>query len=211
MKCLVFDLDDTLYSESDFLISGFRAVSKMLDEKNSHDLADDLLSRYQKKENAFEYASHKYNVSVQELLHVYRTHFPEISLYKDSKEILTRLKSTGHILGLITDGRSITQRNKIKALGIDTWFNKVVISEEFGSEKPDPRNYKVFQDEFKLSDDFCYFGDNTRKDFVAPLQLGWKCFCRVNNGKNIHEQDLDKLDSSVQVFSTFFEITKEIE
>jgi putative hydrolase of the HAD superfamily len=45
------------------------------------------------------------------------------------------LKANGYKLGLITDGRSIQQRN-IKALNIEKYFEYILISEEFGTETP---------------------------------------------------------------------------
>ena len=50
-------------------------------------------------------------------------------------------------LGIISDGRSRTQRNKLRALGLD-WIEDVVISEEFGSEKPCEANYLYFEKKY---------------------------------------------------------------
>lgn len=59
--------------------------------------------------------------------------------------MLINLKQKGYKLGLITDGFSITQGNKLKALDIENLFDIIVISEEFGSKKPDLRNYELFE------------------------------------------------------------------
>jgi putative hydrolase of the HAD superfamily len=47
---------------------------------------------------------------------------------------LKQLKANGYKLGLITDGRSISKRKKIKALNIEKYFEYILISEEFGTE-----------------------------------------------------------------------------
>ena len=90
----------------------------------------------------------------------------------------------------MTDGYSVTQRNKIKALDIENIFDLIVISEEFGFEKPNPKNFEVF-DKFNTIEKY-YIGDNTSKDFIAPNTLGWTTICLLDNGKNIHMQDFNK-------------------
>ena len=91
---------------------------------------------------------------------------------------------------LITDRHSVTQRNKIKALNIDTLFDLIIISEEFGSEKPNPKNFEAFN-KFNTIEKY-YIGDNTSKDFIAPNALGWTTICLPDNGNNIHMQDFNK-------------------
>jgi putative hydrolase of the HAD superfamily len=93
-------------------------------------------------------------------------------------------------LGLVTDGYSKTQRNKLKALEIEELFDLVVISEEFGSAKPSEANFAVFH-QFK-TDQYYYIADNPAKDFVSPNALGWQTICLIDAGKNIHKQDYTK-------------------
>ncbi len=35
---------------------------------------------------------------------------------------------------------------------------------------------------------YCYIGDNTEKDFIAPNALGWKTICLKQNSDNVHRQ-----------------------
>jgi putative hydrolase of the HAD superfamily len=102
------------------------------------------------------------------------------------------LSASAARLGILTDGRSTTQRNKIKALGLDLWISEVVISEEFGSHKPDPRNYQYFEKVFP-GGEYIYVGDNLCKDFVAPNSMGWKTVVLLDRGKNIHKQRFGNL------------------
>ncbi len=188
---IIFDLDDTLYKEVSFVKSGFRAIAKSLGVPAC---ADELLSSWAKGENAFERLLQKYSLhfTVAELLKIYREHYPEIEL--DSSTILTldTLVANGKVLGIITDGRSQTQRNKIKALGLTRWISddNIIISEEFGSIKPDARNYQYFMTKYP-GKTYSYIGDNTLKDFIAPKVLGWQTICVKDNGQNIHPQNFD--------------------
>ena len=80
----------------------------------------------------------------------------------------------------------------MQSLQITELFNDIIISEEFGSEKPNKDNFLYFEKKYP-NKNFTYIGDNTIKDFIAPLELNWQMICILNNGKNIHKQDLNLL------------------
>ena len=108
--------------------------------------------------------------------------------------MLKDLKENGFILGLITDGRSITQRNKLQSLQISDFFDSIIISEENGFSKPHPFNYQQIEARYIKSDVFLYIGDNTDKDFNYPLiNEKWRSICVLDNGLNIHPQDSEFL------------------
>ena len=65
-----------------------------------------------------------------------------------------------------------------------------MISEEFGTEKPNPVNFNYFTELFGESS-FFYVADNVSKDFIAPNKMGWKTICLMENGKNIHKQQFE--------------------
>ena len=186
---IVFDLDDTLYKEVSFVESGFNAVARYLWNLS---YADEMMSSWRRGKNAFEQllSNHSLTSSVEELLTIYRTHVPTIELETSVVATLEALVENGEILGIITDGRYITQRNKIKALGLSRWIadDNIIISEEFGSAKPDIRNYRFFMSKYPGKTYTC-IGDNVAKDFVAPKSLGWQTICLKDNGQNIHVQD----------------------
>lgn len=189
-KVIIFDLDDTLYKEINYLKSAFRSIAHSffsIEEANRIYL--EMVDWYFKKDNVFANLIKKYDLhtEVSILINNYRLHFPNISLDADIKESLYCIKSSGHKIGLITDGFSITQRNKLKALGLDSFFDSIIISEEFGSAKPNKNNYAHFL-QFGQADYF-YIADNLKKDFIIPNQLDWHSVCLLDNGHNIHKQD----------------------
>jgi len=186
----VFDLDDTLYQEKDYLISAFNEIAE------HYRIYDDAINQkmidlFYNGENVFSYLIHNYPSVTSDknfLLKLYREHKPSISLSSDTIRFLSEVKKSGIKTGLLSDGRTFTQRNKLEALGLSDYFDKVVVSEEFGSEKPDIRNYKAFY-ELNYKGNFFYFGDNLLKDFITPNKLGWETICILDNGRNIHKQD----------------------
>ncbi|OPB97070.1 haloacid dehalogenase [Elizabethkingia meningoseptica] len=188
-KYIIFDLDDTLIYEIDYLRSAYKNIAEILDKTNSEILFQRMLMLYNTQENVFDRLIEDYpEYSISNLLDMYRNHFPNIRLNDGGKEILTYCKVNNYKLGLITDGRSITQRNKLKALGIENFFDKIIISEEFGSSKPNERNFKDFCTT-KDIDEYFYIADNPKKDFITPNKLDWCTICLLDKGENIHPQD----------------------
>ena len=119
------------------------------------------------------------------------------------------VKNNNELEGLLTDGRSMQQRNKINALGLNVYFNNIVVSEEFGSEKPCLDNYLHFmKDSTQNNSNYFYIGDNPEKDFYSANKLGWVSICLKDNGQNIHKQNflLDKDFLPTHVIDNILEI-----
>lgn len=188
-KALVLDLDDTLYAEIDFLYSGYEHIAKRLEPEQWKPLFTHLVQLYHAGENAFQFLAEKYQVALSTLLEWYRFHTPNISLFKNVSEMLHQLQHD-YKFAVITDGRSITQRNKLKALNLENLLDYVVISEEIGSEKPAVQNYQAVENALQC-DKYIYIGDNPKKDFVTPNKLGWETICLRDKGHNIHKQDFN--------------------
>jgi putative hydrolase of the HAD superfamily len=204
----VFDLDDTLYSEIDFLKSAYRFIAFIINPLKSEILYQEMLKIYISGGNPFKYVLEKNpekNLSIENLLNLYRTHIPEISLRTGVYNLLTNIKKGKSKIGILSDGRSKTQRNKIKALGIESFIDKLIISEEFGFEKPSIDLFESFMTD-KSCEHFFYFGDNINKDFISPKKLGWTCICIVDEN-NIHKKDITEFSNDylphifVKVFS----------
>lgn len=185
-KYFIFDLDDTLVYELDYLKSAYKEIALSLEDEK---LFYQMLEWYHDGADVFAMVAKTFPISKEKLLQFYRMHFPTLVLNDGAAEVLTQIKSRGHFLGLITDGRSITQRNKLKSLGIESLFDKIIISEEFGTTKPNSTNYEVFVQHDII--EYFYIGDNVKKDFVTPNKLGWTTVCLKDNGSNIHPQSFD--------------------
>lgn len=196
-KIFVFDLDDTLYSERDFEKSGIEFVYEKLSIK--HISLETIINN---RENWIEQIIDDSNnqITLQMVLDTYRNHFPTIQLYKDAKVFLEKLLSEGTEMSLITDGRSITQRNKLRALGIETFFKNIVISEEVNSEKPSEYNFRMVMDN-KIAENYIYIADNPKKDFITPNKLGWTSICLLDRGQNIHKQNFNISREYLPLFS----------
>lgn len=198
MKVVIFDLDDTLYKEIDYLKSAYSEIASFLIcEFNISDPLDFMLQIYNEGKNVFEELNIHYNLflPLDRYLKMYRNHIPKILLEDVVTNTLIYLQNQDCFLGIITDGRKITQRNKLVSLELIGYFNEnlIVISEEFGTTKPNIDNYLYFQKTFPNAEYF-YIGDNPLKDFISPNFLGWKTICLLDNGLNIHKQDFNLPD-----------------
>lgn len=192
---VVFDLDDTLFPEIDFVRSGFRHISSLLEPALGKSVVDEMMARYRARQEVFGWLCQSFaragELGVDRLLHEYRCHAPDLALPNATRELLDALAALEVPLGLLSDGRSISQRNKIRALGIEERFADIVISEEFGTAKPDPRNYRVFAERHPRGV-FTMVADNPAKDFQVPSQLGWTTICLRASADNVHPQDLQQ-------------------
>ena len=68
-------------------------------------------------------------------------------------------------LGLITNGYSDSQRGRLDAAGLTSFFDPILISEEVGIAKPDARIFEMALDALELSaGDVIYVGDSIAHD-----------------------------------------------
>lgn len=211
--CVVFDLDDTLYKEHEFVLSAYNYIAGRLPVEDPDHWARIMYERFLRREDVFDWLIEMMRphteIAIESLLHDYRYHFPSIALETSAKECINKLLEHNVKLGIITDGRSITQRNKIKALGIEDKMSCIVISEEIGSEKPDLNNFRAIQEGI-VAKYYYYVADNTKKDFVAPYQLDWRTVCIRDNGMNIHKQDLNLLNPDTVILNSVAELSNVI-
>jgi len=184
IKVVVFDLDDTLYPERQYIRSGYAAVGRHLRRRLSRDEPFErwLWRRFLagKAERAFDALSEQFGLGlsaeqIAELVVVYREHRPQISPYGGAAELLGLLHGR-YRLGLLSDGFLPAQRWKLEALKLRRFFDAVVFTEEIGREawKPSTAGFEMLRDHFGAADTQCvYVADNPAKDFLGPGKLGW--------------------------------------
>lgn len=197
---MAFDLDDTLFKERDFACSGYRAVAAAIsaDALQRKTIAEVMTDALDNRRNPFDALTAwmetnrlPSQLTVAEMVEIYRTHQPHLTLSSDAFQTLSRLKSLRIPLALVSDGRSLTQRNKIDALGLNSFFSdeNIFISEEQGFDKTTPFSFqKIMLRHSPECKSFVYVGDNPAKDFIQPNLLGWLTFCLKATAENIHKQ-----------------------
>ncbi|SOY49467.1 HAD family hydrolase [Cupriavidus taiwanensis] len=188
MTVVVLDLDDTLYHEADYQASGIRSVCARVRDLYGVTVDEaSVLCVAQAGDDALAAVCEMASLPVatkESLLWFYRLHAPSIELSAATKAALETLQAR-FTVAILTDGRSVSQRLKLKALGLH--HLPVYISEEYNSVKPEPLRFERVMHDFP-SQAYVYVGDNPRKDFIAPNGLNWRTIGLRSAGRNIHSQ-----------------------
>ena len=145
---VVFDLDDTLYNEIDFLISAYKSIAKNIDETKSKKIFSVMFSLYRNNQDVFKYLTKVYPIEKKLLLEIYREHIPNIKLRSYIHNLFQEIHNKSGKLALLTDGRSSTQRNKLKALGLEDIFDYISISQEIQAVKPSLKGFQLIESKF---------------------------------------------------------------
>ena len=191
-KGIVFDLDDTLYSQRSFKLSGFRAVSEWL----AATFRLDANCCYQGLEQVMSETSpsypHIFDLFIERnklppdcldiMVRIFVEHWPHISCYPSARLLLGKLRRIYHV-GILTDGRLTVQQRKVQALDIESDVDMVLYSDSMGLEKPANELYRWYEKRFSMEGEhFVYIGDNPHKDFIGAKQRGWRTV-RVQTGE----------------------------
>jgi len=174
---LVFDLDDTLYDEKQFVYSGFLEVANWISEMSKtssniiyESMVKDLSvnGRGEVFNNALKIYFYKTKKNIKKCISIYRLHKPRISLEKDVVDLLIELGKT-YKLYIVTDGNKIVQNNKIKSLEVEKYIKKAFITYRYGlnASKPSLKCFEIIKNIEKINwQELVYIGDNPNKDFV---------------------------------------------
>ena len=189
-KVIGFDLDDTIIPEVLFLRSGIWHIAGRLHDRIASLPKQRIIScmeaavmnrnnHYSALETLLKEIGEDGKISMKEIVSDFRSHIPDEAIYHiapSMTRILERLKADHEIkLVLITDGRSVTQRNKIHSARLNRYFDDgdIFISEETGYDKTSPDTFIQVMEKYAGADEFHYIGDNPIKDFLHPSKLGW--------------------------------------
>jgi putative hydrolase of the HAD superfamily len=184
VKAVVFDLDDTLYPEQQYIMSGFSAVARYVHNIFGKHLLEDLVAVYQAGErtNVFRHALMRHFSKVDEnivrnVAHVYLAHRPRIELYEDSRLALAMLCKRRIPTALITRGHAGVQRRKVEALGLAdlldsiTYLDEMLDVSEPGQICADA--FSITALEFNVATtNLLYVGSQPHLDFHITRKLG---------------------------------------
>lgn len=147
-RLFLVDMDNTLYAERDFVLSGFCAVASHLATwgLDSAVAGDYLQRRFDAcgREKIFNHLLREFGMEatperIGELVEVYRGHRPHIALFPGAEAMLRCMRARGWVV-VVTDGLPAVQERKFKALGLERLVDQVVYCWATGYPKPDPRS-----------------------------------------------------------------------
>ncbi|MCR4695994.1 MAG: HAD-IA family hydrolase [Lachnospiraceae bacterium] len=194
IKAYIFDLDDTLYDEEQYVSSAISDVCRYI--SNKHNIEYDALFDYcmhsiqvDGRGNTFNKLCDEFSITedIKQLVDIYKSCNPILNLYDDADEVIKYLKENNKKIGIITDGNAKVQNSKVRALGLYELADSVILTGNLRDgdkaiTKPDERVYKACLDELNVPTvEAVYVGDNPLKDFVGAKKIGMKTVRIIRN------------------------------
>ena len=184
-KAVIFDLDDTLYPERQFVQSGFGAAGRWVADRTdcpSDRCARELSDLFDggERTQTFDVWLKRNGLPTElsvGMIAAYRQHQPALTLHDDVPEAIDACARAHLATGLVSDGYLDVQRRKVNALGLAEMLGTIVLSDEFGRHfwKPSTKPYFTAVERLGvLPAEAVYVGDNPRKDFQGARSSGLK-------------------------------------
>lgn len=187
IKAVLFDLDGTLLDRDEsikrFIHNQYQRLNKCL----CHIPKDTYIQRfieldnrgYVWKDKVYQQLSEEFQISGitwEGLLQDYINEFKDYCVPFDNLiQMLEELKSSNLKLGIITNGYGQFQIDNIKALGIENYFEVILVSELEGLKKPDPKIFIRALEQLNASPEQSIFlGDHPKNDVKAAQNVGMK-------------------------------------
>ncbi len=210
IKGLIFDLNGTVIDiytgESDWEI--YRVTANFLDYYGVQISADKLREEYfsllrrQKKESFEEFPEFDVVALFGEIILRYGkggrvTANPrdcaivfraacryKLELYDGVRDVLDELKRD-YRMAAVSDGQKVWAIPEMRSVGLDKYFQKCVVSSEYGFRKPDPRMFAMVLERMELSpEEVILIGNDMYRDIYGAHHLGMKTvFFRSNQGE----------------------------
>ncbi|MCZ6574587.1 MAG: TIGR02253 family HAD-type hydrolase [Planctomycetota bacterium] len=221
LRAVLFDLDDTLYSTSSFAaLARHRAVEAMVEaglevsveearaelEEVVHEFSSNYSHHYEKLLLRFpgrlRAGVHWAVVVAAGVVAYHDTKSSELKPFPDAGRAIKGLKAMNLLLGVVSDGITVKQAEKLVRLGLSDAFSPdaIFISEDMGVSKPNPKLFKMASKRIGVEPkEVLYVGDNPQNDIDPAHEAGmWTCL-RRGSGKYAshtgrHSPDIETRD-----------------
>ncbi|MEK5216045.1 HAD family hydrolase [Psychrobacillus sp. FSL H8-0487] len=187
IKAVLFDLDGTLLNRDEslklFADKQYDRFSHLIGPITKDVYTARLIqldSRgYVWKDKVYSQLAEEFGITKitwQELLEDYLSEFKYCCVPFDNLLLmLEKLKERKMLIGMITNGFGQFQMDNIMALGIEDYFQTILISEWEDVKKPDPQIFLRVADKLGLQPNECVFiGDHPDNDMRAAKHVGMK-------------------------------------
>lgn len=187
---LAIDLDDTLFSEINYVYSGYNEVARAIYDANGIPVEyvyGQLTYQFLKygRTGVFDRVMLYFGISnsnIESIIDVYRNHSPNISLYSGVDVLLDKL-SKNFKIAIVTDGTHKVQRNKIDALRLSDMVDKVIYCDEHSAPKPSTLSLGIVTKELETKPEkILFIGDDPYCDIKMATDANIKSY-RVRTGK----------------------------
>ena len=169
-RFLVFDIDDTLYSQMEPLLTAceFSLGRKLPDPE--------LFYRIFGKRSA-----EMFLFSESGQAELFQERYKENQSHLHVSGVMTQLldecEAAGVKMGVITNGPFSHQVQKFHTLGLDKWFteDQLIVSAGVGVAKPDVQIFRMAEEKWGMEPENTFMiGDSLENDIAGAKNAGWK-------------------------------------
>jgi putative hydrolase of the HAD superfamily len=187
IKTVLFDIDDTLYDASlqmrNARLNALRAMIEAglpVDIENGYRVLKEIVNKHGQYYNKhFDALLNKLGLKwnprvIAAGVVAYReTNLAYLNPLPDTIPTLLKLRESGCKLGVLSEGLPVKLSQKLIQLGIQHFFEKVCISEEFGFKKMTPKLFEICLKQFGAEPNEAIFvGNDLTSDIFSANNAG---------------------------------------
>jgi putative hydrolase of the HAD superfamily len=207
IKAVIFDLDNTLVN---FMRVKREAVSAAADamidaglDVPKEELVKRIFNMYDREgiedQRVFdkmlekEYGAIDYRILAAGIMGYRKAKEGQMVLYPHVRQTISSLMKMGLKLAIVSDAPRMSVWMRLVSLGLDSFFDTVVTTDDTGKKKPDPAPFRMALDRMKIRpDEAIMIGDWAEKDMVGAKALGMKTvFARYGDDFNTKDPGSD--------------------
>lgn len=187
IKAVLFDFDGTLLDRDQSVMKFIDMQFDRLNKWVGHIPKEMYMTRfieldsrgYVWKDKVYQQLAHEFNVTGVNWEYLFQDYINEFKNncvpFPNLLIMLDELKRNNIVLGMITNGYGQFQMDNIKALGIEHYFETILVSEWEGLKKPDIQIFKRALIQLKVgANQSVFVGDHPENDVKASKNAGMK-------------------------------------
>lgn len=97
-----------------------------------------------------------------------------IDVYPNVRETLEKLKMENYKLGIVSNAQKVFTMPELRMFNLEKYFDKIVISSDFGFKKPDPRLFKMALNALNVRPGRAIYVGNDAVDVEGAHSVGMK-------------------------------------
>ena len=221
IKAVFFDIDDTLYDTSGFAKLARRAALNVMvdaglplstDEayRILREIIDEYGSNYDKHFNVLTkriFGEEKPLLIALGMITYHNVKFALLRLFPQTTATLIYLKKQGYDLGVISNGITIKQWEKLIRLDLHHFFDHVITSEEAGAEKPDKHIFECALEKMGYDAEKCVMiGNKFNEDILGAVNVGMSAILVNSELKESEKEYIKEKGINIAVMSHIGEL-----
>lgn len=220
-KAVFFDIDDTLYDTSGFAkLARKAALQAMIDaglplsQPEAYILLREII-----KEKGSNYDKH-FNVLTKRvmgeekpllialgMITYHNVKFALLRLFPDTMSTLIYLKKRNYQMGVISNGLTIKQWEKLIRLGLHHFFNEVVTSQEARSEKPDREIFQLALERMGCkAEESVMVGNKFSEDILGATKAGMSAILVNSELTEVEKEIIEREGLKVDVIQDISQV-----